>query len=183
MTKYTSAAIFVSLFAAAHSGACTSADPSGSGGNAGSDDGSSDDGSSDDDGGFTDDDGSSSGETTGGTTTGGSTTGTTGAGGSSSECGALASWDECDECECNKNEVGCTAWYQLEDEHCYCGASAPCAAQCTAYCGGADEDPACDACAEMLDEACYEAAFNACMSDADCLAYSDASDASCENLR
>jgi hypothetical protein len=99
------------------------------------------------------------------------------------ECSAMATWSECDDCECAKNQAGCDAYYALEDEHCYCGAMAPCAQQCAASaCAGMDFDATCEACASGLDDTCYDAAYTACESDADCNAFITASSASCDAL-
>jgi len=96
----------------------------------------------------------------------------------------LATYDACDECECNKNLAGCDAFYEFLDNSCACNPGTPCATQCAAYCGGGDFDAACEACFNGLadDAACFEEAFTACQADAACSAYTNASDASCAAL-
>jgi hypothetical protein len=96
----------------------------------------------------------------------------------------MATWDDCEVCECDKNEAGCDSYWSLEDDHCYCGAGAPCLQQCTVYCGNDDDelDPACDACDDDLDDTCFEAAFSECEGDAACSAYAQALEQSCDAL-
>ncbi len=124
---------------------------------------------------------------TSGTGSGGSTSSTgsatTGSGGGVA-CGQLSTWEACEACECDLNEAGCDRYWELEDDACYCGANAPCAAQCTVYCGNDDDelDPACDACDDDLDDVCFDAAQAACAGDADCSAYMAALNDHCDPL-
>jgi hypothetical protein len=95
----------------------------------------------------------------------------------------MATWWECDECECANNQAGCDVYYQFESQRCYCGEGAPCAQACAASaCADMEWDMACEACAEMLDDTCYDAAVADCEADATCSAFIAASNASCQGL-
>lgn len=125
------------------------------------------------------DDTSSTGTTSTGTTTGTTSTSSTG----SDDCAAKATFGECDDCVCAKNQAGCDAYGQLEMANCYCGATAPCAQACAAsLCADLDPDAACNTCMDGLDDACYDATSQACAADAACAAYDSASTAACANL-
>ena len=118
------------------------------------------------------------------TTANGATTGTTttsSATGGSSDCAMAMTGEACEECVCAKHQAGCDRYWQLEDEHCYCGMNAPCVQQCTTACMGGDWTT-CDMCADTLDDTCYTAAMTACDADADCSAYFQESSQSCDAL-
>ena len=79
--------------------------------------------------------------------------------------------------------AGCDAYIGFLDEECACSAGAPCANACASYCGGGNFDAACDTCFNQLgDNACWEAAYTACVANAACNEYVSASEASCASL-
>ena len=178
MKSPNTALVCLSIVWAGHLIGCSTADTSGSGGTGGFEGSNAEAGPSSTS--------ASNGATSGSTsTTSGSTStgGTTSSTGGGDECSAKATYDECDECECAKNQAGCDAYGKLEKDSCYCGATAPCAMACAAtVCADLDSDAACDMCIETADESCWDAASMACATDADCTAYAMASETSCANL-
>jgi hypothetical protein len=109
------------------------------------------------------------------------TTTTTGGG---EECGMLATYEECDDCECEKNLAGCDSFSDLEDEYCACGAGTPCEAACANYCATDDFDTPCEECFDNLadDDPCWDATYAACEADPACNAYDMASETNCGAL-
>ncbi|MEZ4447597.1 MAG: hypothetical protein R3B72_51450 [Polyangiaceae bacterium] len=122
-----------------------------------------------------------------GTGSGGSTTGSgggTSTGSGTTACGQLATWSDCEVCECDANPAGCETYWTLQEDSCYCGSSAPCQSACTTYCTTDTEelDQACLTCDQGLDDTCFEAADASCAQDSTCDAYAQALYASCDAL-